>query len=296
MSNPVNHHYVSECHLKEFFNTQQRKIHLYDKQLSNFYWKPGTKKIFSLDNLNTRATEKGVDQTSMELELRVLFEENFSKHINSIKKLYHEHSSIAQVYDDLNFLALMALVGEYRNPHYKKGIDDTMQSIDEHFRGLGGIVLEKPNHKEVLFSNLRGYIDVALKMLEKMDPITFAIVEIKSNDHFIVPDTSGFLVRENFDTGKVMQFGLPVSDKLFILGRSVAMGHYPTTLVEIHDDESSLAFKINSDLVNYAYKTVACKDDGFLRRTISKMRKTGFVGQYFYRTTIGSPENPKKKK
>lgn len=295
MSVPVNHHYVSECHLKEFFNAQQRKIYLYDKQLSNFYWKPGTKKIFSLDNLNTRATEDGLDQSSMELELRVMFEENFSKHIDSVKKLYHEHSLVAKVYDDLNFLALMALVGEYRNPHYKKGIDDTMLSIDEHFKSLGGIVQEKPSYKEVLFSNLKGYIDVAFKMLEKMDPITFAIVEIKSDDHFIVPDTSGFMVRENFDTGRIMQIGLPVSDKLFILGRSVAIGHYPTTLVEIDDNENSLVFKINSDLVNYAYKTVACKDEGFLRRTIAKMRKIGFKGQYFYQTTIGSPENAKQK-
>ncbi|NQX38504.1 Protein of unknown function [Pedobacter steynii] len=289
MSTPVNHHYVSECHLKEFFNTQEKRIYLYDKEINNFYHKPGTKKIFSLNNLNTRLVGDVIDQQSMEYELRVMFEDNFSKHIQSIKRLYDDHSLIGTIYNDLNFLALMALVGEYRNPHYKKGLDNALASFDEHFKSAGGIVEQKLKHDQVLYSNLKGYIDIATKMLMKMDPMTFAIVSIKSADHFIVPDTSGFLIRENFETGRVIQLGLPISDKLFILGRSVAMGHYPTTLVEIKDQNSEVVFRINSDLVNYAYKTVACKNEGFLRKTIKRMRKVGFIGQHFFEATIGSP-------
>lgn len=293
MNAPINHHYVSECHLKQFFNSEENKIFLYDKQLSNFYWKSGTKKIFSLNHLNTRLTEQGIDQSSMELELRVLFEENFSKHLKSVKRLYNDHSLVAEVYNDLNFLTLMALVGEYRNPEYKSGLDVTLQALDDHLISRGFNVPKKQQTDEVLFSNLKGYIEVGLRMLATMDPLTFAIVAIRSDDHFIVPDTSGFLVRENLDTGYVMQIGLPVSDKLFILGRSKRMGHYPTTLVEITENDDKLVFKINTDLANFAYKTVACKDEAFLKKTISKIKTQRFTGQHFSKITIGSPEKMK---
>jgi hypothetical protein len=111
MPQPVNHHYVSQCHLKEFFNTEQKNIYLFDKEYYNFFKKPGTSKIFSQDNLNTRLTKSGLDKESMELELRVMFEENFLKHLQSVKKLYDDNSLVESVYEDLNYLALMALVG-----------------------------------------------------------------------------------------------------------------------------------------------------------------------------------------
>ena len=290
MSKPINHHFVSQCHLKEFFNPEEKRIFLYDKQLSNFYYKSGTRNIFSMDYLNNRLINEELDQESMELELRVLFEDKFSKHLQSVKRLYEDHSLVAEVYDDLNYLALMALVGEYRNPEYKQGLDDVFASMDEQLKLRGAKIPEKTPNDLVLFSNMKGYIDVAFLLLEKMDPITFAIVSIRSDDHFIVPDTSGFLVRYNLESGPVMQFGLPISDKLFILGRSAAMGLYPTTLVEITENNGNLVFKINSDLINYSYKTVACKDEIFLKKTIGRMREIGFIGQYFHRTTIGSPE------
>lgn len=290
MSKPVNHHFVSQCHLREFFDFDSKRIYLYDKIRSNLYRKNGTRYIFSMDYLNNRLINDEVDQESMELELRVMFEDNFSKHLQSVKRIYNDHSLVGDAYNDLNYLALMALVGEYRNPEYKQGLDGVFDSMDEQLKIRGGKISKKTKNELIPYSNQKGYIDVAFLMLEKMDPITFAIVSIKSDDHFIIPDTSGFLVRSNFDTGQVVQFGLPVSDKLFILGRSAVMGLYPTTLVEINDNNDDLVFKINSDLINYSYQTVACKDEIFLRDTISKMHGVKFIGQYFYGTTIGSPE------
>ena len=45
---------------------------------------------------------------------------------------------------------------------------------------------------------------------------------------------------------------------------------------------NELIFKINSDLVNYAYKTIACKDEAFLKKTLTRIGKVGFKGQYFH--------------
>ena len=69
------------------------------------------------------------------------------------------------------------------------------------------------------------------------------------------------------------------------------MGKYPTTIVTIDNDDDNLIFKINSDLANYAYKTVGCKNEEFLRRTILKIGNNRFKGQYFHHSTIGSIKN-----
>ena len=288
MSEPKLHHYVSECQIKEFFDHDQKKIYLFDKELVNFYSKSGTKRIFSENDLNTKLLNNGLDRRSMELQLRVLFEDDFQKHLEAVKKFYDDQTLIEKTYEDLNYLALMALVGEYRNPYYKKGLDIALNSMRDHAKSAGVIVPEERTHPNVKYQNMKGYVEVALLLLERMDPITFAIVAIRSNDHFLLPDTSAFLVRKHLDIGPVMQFGLPVSDKLFILGRSTSMGKYPTTLVTIDNDDNDLVFRINSDLANYAYKTVGCKSENFLRATIIKIGKAGFKGQYFQDSTIGS--------
>lgn len=258
MEAPVNHHYVSQCHLKEFFNRKEGQIYLYDKQLNNHYQKSGTKRIFSEKDLNTKLFGDKIDRHTMEIELQVLFEDDFAKHLAAVIQFHDDQQAIEKAYWEMNHLALMALVGEYRNPAYKSGLDNALDSLKSHITGS-----PEPEPK-LKYQNTRGYLDVADLLLKDMDPITFAIVSIKSNDHFILPDTSAFLARQNLDTGHIMQFGLPISDKLFLLGRSKRMGHYPTTLVTIPDDDSEIVFRINSDLVNYAYKTVACKDKLFL--------------------------------
>jgi hypothetical protein len=285
MEEPINHHFVSECHLKEFFNNEDRQIYLFDKQLSNYYQRSGTKRIFSEKDLNTRLFGDKIDSQTMEIELKVLFEDDFSKHLASIIQFHQDQKEIAKIYEDMNYLALMALIGEYRNPEYKSGLDQAMNDLKKHFTGI-----DIPDPK-LKYQNTKGYIDVGYLLLKDMDPITFALVSIESNDHFIVPDTSGFLVREHLDIGHVMQFGLPVSDKLFLLGRSTRMGKYPTTLVSIKEDSSELVFRINSDLINYAYKTVACKDQLFLQKTIDKMLRVKLRGQYFQNSTIGHISN-----
>jgi len=281
MEEPVNHHYVSECHLKEFFNAEDGKIYLFDKQLNNYYNRSGTKRIFSEKELNTKLLGNSIDRQSMERELKVLFEDDFAKHLATVIHFHQSQQAIEKAYEDMNYLALMALVGEYRNPAYKSGLDQIMDGIKKH---LTGSDIPDPKLK---YQNTKGYIEVAMHLLTDMDPMTFAVVSIQSADHFLLPDTSGFLAREHLAIGHVMQLGLPISDKLFLLGRSKRMGRYPTTLVTIDQDDSDLVFRVNSDLANYAYKTIACKDKEFLKKTMHKMLQVNFKGQYFQNATIG---------
>jgi hypothetical protein len=154
MSERINHHYVSQCHLKEFFNNEEGKIYLYDKQLRNYYQKSGTRKILSEKDLNTKLLDNKIDRNSMEIELQVLFEDDFAKHIGAVKQFHENQKSIEKAYWEMNHLALMALVGEYRNPAYKAGLDHAMDSIKLRVTGS-----EEPDPK-VKYQNAEGYLDV----------------------------------------------------------------------------------------------------------------------------------------
>jgi hypothetical protein len=279
---PTNHHYVSQCHLKEFFDSDSKRIYLYDKIEKNYYNRQGIKRIFSLDNLNNRVIGDVVDRISMEMELRFMFEENFTKHLAFIKKLLVDLSVVEEAYEHLNFIALMALVGEYRNPNYKEGLDIALKSLATEVKIRGVNIPDEYPLPDIPYRNIKGYLHVGNLLLTEMDPINFSIVVIESNDHFILPDTSGFLVREFLEYGKVTQFGIPVSSKIFILGKSAKIKAPPSRIITIQDDDDELVFKINTDLVNFAYKTVACQNKAYLENTVSKMMRIRFLGQHFH--------------
>lgn len=74
----------------------------------------------------------------MELELKVMFEDNFSKHLDAIKHFREDHLDINSAYEHLNFIALMALVGKYRNQFYKGGFDTIFVSFRDWVKDVGG--------------------------------------------------------------------------------------------------------------------------------------------------------------
>lgn len=80
MSKPRNHHFVSQVHIKNFFNTTHSKIFIYDKILDNFYFKRTTKSLFSEKDLNTKFDNGLKDFESLENDLNHFFEKDFPAH------------------------------------------------------------------------------------------------------------------------------------------------------------------------------------------------------------------------
>lgn len=101
MSKPKNHHYVSQCHQKEFFDDNTGQIFLYDKELDNHYSKQSTKHLFSEDHLNSKLTKNGIDQESLEKELKILFEDDFHKHVNQVKIFLVKQDDMQVTYESL---------------------------------------------------------------------------------------------------------------------------------------------------------------------------------------------------
>ena len=77
MSTPINHHHVSQCHSRLFFNEQDKKIYYYDKELDKFDYKLTTKSLFSENYANTKLENDEFDHKSVEDELNQYFEKDF---------------------------------------------------------------------------------------------------------------------------------------------------------------------------------------------------------------------------
>lgn len=274
MSTPINHHYVSQCQLKQFFNASTREIYIYDKLRDNYYSKKTTKTLFSEDYSNSKIVNGRINHTDLELQLKVLFEDDFAKHLKIAQNFIHDQSNIEEAYWSFNNLILIGILGEIRHPMYKKSLDVTMIKFEQDvFDRLNKPFQQKVKSDPLIkYENPPEYLSVAMKILSGMDPITFSLYVIDSNDHFLLPDASSFHIREYGEIGERMHIVVPISDKLLILGSSKKVENAKTQIITFHDDGNSDIFKINAQLANFAYKAVACSDKQFLEATIEALK------------------------
>jgi len=142
----------------------------------------------------------------------------------------------------------------------------------EMIKRLPGGVPHEPCDPKVKYENAPDYFRVAFKILVRMEPMIFSVFSIDSDDHFLLPDTSCFQIRANGEIGEILQIGVPVSDKLFILASSKNSAKKLSQLVTFHEDFDPEVLRINSDLANFAYKGIACSDMEFLKKTIGAIR------------------------
>lgn len=285
MSSPKNHHYVSQCHQKEFFNDEVGLIYLYDKELDNYYYKSSTKRLFSKDHLNTKERNGELDQVTLEKELKILTEDNFIKNVSKVKQFLNDQNELQQTYEALFCLTILGILGEFRHPQFKESLDETMLKFEsDYFLRIYNFDKEKvkkylKNKQKTSHSNILSYISIAFQILEKMEPLDFMIYSIKSNDHFLLPDTSCFQLRgqlKNYPNPfvqEIIQVGIPLTDKLFILATPQSLKTELHGIQFINDDDSNLVYKINKDLYMFAKKAVACKDEDYLKNIIEKFKK-----------------------
>jgi hypothetical protein len=133
---PLNHHYVSQCQIKNFFNVSEGKIFLYDKEIENFYFQKSTKRVFSEEISNSRLIENEIDHKSLELDLKLNFEDSFISSINIIlTSLEKEDYSNPDFDKALINLTRLAVIGEIRLSRSKK---KSVQMILTAFNAIAG--------------------------------------------------------------------------------------------------------------------------------------------------------------
>jgi len=284
MNVPINHHYVSRSHQSQFFNDSTGRIYLYDKEWDNFYHRTTTKSVFSEDHLNTRFTNGEFDQKTLEFELQRMLEDDFNNHVAQVKKFVNTRQDQDETCESLYWLTLYGIVGEMRHPIFKRQIDETLDHTEfellvKHFGVDEPTAMSYIESKKVTpYHNNISYIEVALKIIEKLDPIEFEIYVIESSDHFLLPDTSCWQLRgqlnyypNNF-IKEIIQIGLPISDKIFVLvtPQSRNIESHSISVMWIDEDESPTVDQINRDLFSFSKKAVACKDESYLKEFIGR--------------------------
>lgn len=124
MNPPKNHHYISQTHIKKFFNKNCGQIYIYDKRHNKIVTKLSTRKVFSEENLNTMLTKNGFDYTSVEDHFNIHFENNFNEHFEIIKKYIKSNIINSELKKSLIFFAKYGAIANSRIPEYKKEMDD----------------------------------------------------------------------------------------------------------------------------------------------------------------------------
>lgn len=279
MNAPKNHHYVSQCHQREFFNETDKAIYIYDKERNNFYKKLTTKSLFSEDDLNTKRKSDGLDYTTLETELKILFEDNFPKLLTRIKSFVLDPQEVQDFYENvLGWFVLMGIIGELRHPKFKKQLDEIMLRIGtDTLHVATGIDRQKipeylKSRQKTPYNNELSYITTAIRIFERMEPMEYEIYVIETQAHFILPDTSCVQIRGqlqqymNAFITEITQVGIPLTDKIFLLANSSKLGIKANGIQYIKTaEDEEMVTEINRDLFQFARKAVACKDKNYLK-------------------------------
>jgi hypothetical protein len=282
MSIPINHHYVSQCHQREFFNDGDKAIYVYDKELKNLYKKTTTKSLFSEDNLNTKGDGIRLDYSSLESELKLLFEDDFFKLVSRIKSFVLDPVDAQDVYENvLGWFVLMGIMGELRHPTFKKQLDDIMMKMGKDTLHLStGVDRDKieeylKSKKSTPYNNDLSYVRTALRIFDRMEPMEYEFFVILTDSHFLLPDTTCFQIRgqlhryPNSFIKEIVELGIPLTDKIFLAARSSKLGVNRNGIQYIQREEhEELVENINRELFAFARKAVTCGDRGYLENFV----------------------------
>ena len=284
MSIPLNHHYVSQCQIKQFFNAEEGKIYLYDKDKKNFYWRTSTKSIFSEKFSNSIFKQGNINHKTLEDDLKI-FEDEYPIAVELISDTAKTGTISKECYHSLLNITLFGIIGHLRTPQIKKGLDDAVNNAFEslyeectdELRAQLKSLTEYKGH--VSYSNVVKYSTTALRIAEKMGGLAFTIWHIRSDDFFLLPDTSAFTLRGrinnyfNPDIFEIAEVGFPLTNKIFIHALSEKLGQEKSYIAFIDEKNKQIVADINYNLFHFAQKLVATNDEAYLKQIVEQVEQ-----------------------
>lgn len=283
MSIPRNHHFVSQVHIKNFFNKEEKKIYVYDKIRKNHFSKNTTKTLFSEIGLNSKYSNGKVDHESLEKELNDHFEKNFNINTQCIENFVKNKVLNKEVEKVLVYFAKYGIIGDMRTPRYKKSMDttifDAFKIISENaVPELKAQIEEIFEYKnKVNYSNVLNYSETVIQILELMGNLVFKIITpINQKDFFLIPDFGAATARAkinkyfNPDIEEIAYIGIPLTSKIYIHFYSEKLINKklitPYLIINCSSEEVKLVNKSNLD---YCYDKVACENENYLKEFIN---------------------------
>lgn len=280
MSEPLNHHFVSQCQSKRFFNTTKAKIFVLDKKTKKIFDKPTTKSLFSEDDSNTRTNDDlTLNRQLLEKDLKDNFEDHYERHYNLVQAaISNPDKPPFELKQSLIALTKFAIIGELRHPISKKGTDDALsQALFERVLPQAAPQLKdellalKHRLDQTKYSNSIIYSKFADDAFKLMIDIRSLIHVIDCNKFFLLPDTSAMQWRGNItdspnpDTRVIGMVGIPLSSRIFLHSQSIKLGNQQDGVIIITEDIfPGRVERINYGLYDNSYEQVACEDYDYL--------------------------------
>lgn len=281
MSIPKNHHYISQVHIKNFFNNHNNEIYIYDKLNFNIFSKRTTKSIFSEKNLNTkRFIDGNIDYQTIENELNLYFEKDFKKNYLLIQDLIKTQCITEEINQALLYFARYGIIAQKRHPKHKQNTDEIISKSLGHLYEWYSDELKKQYDEffnfteEVKYTNTLKYKEIADKILNTMGDLIFVIsIPENSNDFFFLPDYGASTTKDkintyfNPDIKDISFISLPLSSKIYINFYSKKLINRPlgSYLEFISEEQVNFLNKANFD---YCNKFIACENREYLEKFI----------------------------
>lgn len=284
MSIPKNHHYISQVHIKNFFNSEKDEIYLYDKKKGNFFIKKTTKSIFSEKNLNTKLNGSTYDYSSIEEQLNKYFEKDFRSNFELVSQYIIDKKRTLEFENAIIYFAKYAVISELRTPFKKKQTDNALFNGFSIIREIGDEKLKKKFNEYFTFNNERkysneiDYVEFSQNVLESMGEIYFIIETPQNdNDYYFLPDFGAATSREkintyfNPDIKEIAYIGIPISSKIYIhfYSSKLRSSVKCSSLIFVSSD---IVFKLNKMNFDYCNKIIACESQKYLEDFIEQIK------------------------
>ncbi|REC50228.1 DUF4238 domain-containing protein [Chryseobacterium pennipullorum] len=284
MSIPKNHHYISQAHIKNFFNKEKKEIYLFDKDQNRHFKKNTTKSIFSEKNLNTKRTiNDEYDYSTIEEELNQNFEKDFPGCVEIVKKLVETDKLDDDAHEALLYLAGYGLIAELRTPARKRETDNALKNGMKIIMEMGTEELKSAYKRhfdfndEVKYSNNLDYIKFAHDVINAMGDLILSVdIPENENDYFILPDFGAATMRGrinnyfNPDALDRVYIGLPLTSKLYLHFSSSKLKSLPRP-PGIHRVTTNHVYYLNKENYDYSRQIIACENEHYLQDFVRKI-------------------------
>lgn len=282
MSVPKNHHYISQVHIKNFFNYEKNEIYVYDKQRQNHFIKKTTKSIFSEKNLNTKLIENVYDYSSIEEQLNEHFEKDFGNNFRLISKFIDDKIRTKEFENAVIYFAKYAVISELRTPFRKNQTDEAIYKGLSIITEMGDEKLKKQFEDYFAFNEVRkysnavDYVEFSQKVLKSMGEIFFIIETPQNeNDFYFLPDFGAATTKEkintyfNPDVKEIAYIGIPISSKIYIHFYSSKLNN-SVNCSKLTYVDSDIVYKLNKMNFEYSNRIIACENQEYIKEFVRK--------------------------
>lgn len=300
MSEPRNHHYVSQVLSKKFLSSEG-KIYKFNKNngAQRFQIKATTKKLFSERDLNSQKDNAGkIDHSSVESTLSQNFENDFNIHyeivINAINSKIGLGTAIPnseEVIESLNYLFGMALIGQERHPKKieanNNAIWGTFLEIAEHATDeLKGQIYSSYNRRSDLTNKAPvDYKELKDGIRELMGEVTYSINLAPDNEFFMLPDTTAVVIRiklpDDIIDGEIyVNPSEPIASALMPINSKTLISITSNRVIPkelqiyghgIYHLKRELVNSFNKTILDYSYGEIACENEKYLKLFVEEL-------------------------